>query len=79
MIQEQCAVNIASGQKADEKVNVYDAITIGDRMAWAFKLKLPDGFYVTIRKEVITMVSMKKPVKIGNKQLIQTLPAYSIQ
>ena len=59
--------NIVNGHIADEKVNVHNALAIGERMAAEFKGQLPEGFYNSLHSDVTTMESMKKGVKVGDK------------
>ena len=60
-------LNIVNGHVAGEKVNVHDALAIGERMSAEFKGTLPSGFYSPIHSKVVTMETMKKGVKIGEK------------
>ena len=48
-------VNISNGLVADSKVNVQDAVTIGQKMAARFQEQIPGGFYGPVKKEVTTM------------------------
>ena len=58
--------NIVNGRVAPEKVNVDDALQIGQKMSAEFLSGLPKGFYKPIKKRVITMESAKKSVKVGS-------------
>lgn len=61
--------NIVNGRVADEKVNVHNALAIGECMVAEFKGKLPAGFYKPIQSKVTTMESMKKGIKLGDKTI----------
>ena len=60
-------VNIYNGCVASEKVNVHNAVAIGESKAAKFKDQLPIGFHNTIHSEVVTMQIMKRGVKVGGK------------
>ena len=60
--------NIVNGHVANEKVNVHNALAIGEGMASEFK-GLPGGFYSTIHSKVVTMETLKKGVKIGDQSI----------
>ncbi|MES9884496.1 MAG: hypothetical protein ABW185_26930, partial [Sedimenticola sp.] len=59
-------LNVVNGRVADEKVNVHDALSIGERMAAEFRECLPTGFYNVIHSKVVTMEAMKRGVKVGD-------------
>jgi hypothetical protein len=61
--------NIVNGHVADGKVNVHNALSIGNSMAAEFKGTLPTGFYKAIHSKVVTMETMKKGIKIGDKTI----------
>ena len=58
--------NIISGRIAPEDVNVDNALAIGSAMSCKFMAHLPSGFHSPIKKEVVTMETMKKKVNIGD-------------
>lgn len=70
-------VNIYNGAVADDKINVQNALRIGEQMAIDFRNKLPDGFNTPIKKEVTTMSKMKTSTKIGDKQLFNSEKIYA--
>jgi hypothetical protein len=45
---------------ADPTINVHEALSIGESMAFTFKTDLPDAFYKPVKKQVVTMETMKK-------------------
>ncbi len=59
-------LNVVNGRVSDEKVNVHDALSIGERMAAEFRECLPTGFYNVIHSKVVTMEAMKRGVKVGD-------------
>jgi hypothetical protein len=61
--------NIVNGHVAGEKVNVHNALAIGECMAADFKGSLPAGFYNPIHSRVVTMKTTKKGMKIGDKTI----------
>ncbi len=61
--------NIVNGCTADDRVNVSNAVAIGDQMSNTFINSLPGGFYNVIHRGVVTMETMKKGVKVGDKTL----------
>ena len=58
-------------------VNVHRAHEIGCKQVAAFKASLPDGFYAPQSKKVVTMEAMKKSVKVGDVEVIDTALIYS--
>ena len=60
--------NIADGQVVSEtKVNVQDAMEIGQDTRTSFASSLPGGFHHPIKKTVETMQVLKRDVKIKGK------------
>lgn len=58
---------IINGQVADEKVNVQDALKIGQELSALFSSSLPEGFHAPISKKVVTMKFKTKGVKVNGK------------
>ncbi|CAB3980025.1 Hypothetical predicted protein [Paramuricea clavata] len=65
-------VNIVSGQVADHKVNVQDAVAIGTKQMQEFEKSWPEGFGSTISKKVKTVADSKKHIKVGSKKVYDT-------
>ena len=63
-------VNIVNGCIADDKINVHNAIAIGQKAATKFRESLPEDFYKPLHQEVVTMETMKKGVRIGEKVVV---------
>ena len=61
---DDALTNIITGHVAPDRVNVDDALVIGDRMAAEFTAGLPQGFHIPLKKNVITMEVAKKGLKI---------------
>ena len=59
-------VNICNGCVADSRVNIHNAKDIGEVMAIKFKQSISDKFYSTLHKEVVTMESMKKCIRLND-------------
>ncbi len=60
--------NIVNGQVVSEtKVNVQDAVEIGQNTRTSFASSLPGGFHHPIKKTVETMQVLKRDVKIKGK------------
>ena len=59
--------HIINGQVADGKVNVQDALKIGQDMSTLFSSSLPGGFHAPISKKVVTMKFKTKGVKVNGK------------
>lgn len=70
-------VNIVTGKLATDNVNVHRAHEIGRNQVAAFKANLPEGFYTPQSKKVVTMEAMKKSVKVGDVEVIDTSLIYS--
>ena len=70
-------VNIVSGQVADHKVNVQDAVAIGTKQMQEFEKRWPEGFGSTISKKVKTVADSKKHIKVGSKKVYDTSVIYS--
>ena len=68
--------NIVNGCVGSSKVNVQDALEIGDKMAIEFTANLPDSFYKTLHSRIITLESTKKSVKIGDKAVFDVEKLY---
>ncbi len=60
--------NIVNGQAVSEtRVNVQDAVEIGQDTRTSFASSLPGGFHQPIKKTVETMQVLKRDVKIKGK------------
>ena len=70
-------VNLGNGCVANDKVNVADAISIGQQMAADFQESLPDGFHKHIHTQMYTNEIMKKDMKIGNQTIYNLEKLYS--
>ena len=73
----QGIVNNVSGKLSNDKVNVDNAITIGNTQVQEFLSKLPDGFYDKLSKKVQSMAVVRKSVTIGEIDIIDTALIYS--
>jgi hypothetical protein len=62
-------VNVMNGCIASDKVNVVDAVAIGQEMAANFQEGLPDAFHKPVRARVHTMEIMQKGVKVGDQTI----------
>ena len=66
-------INIYTGEISPDKSNVYKSVEIGNKEMKEFQESLPDGFYATLPKKVITMENKKtkaQVVEVFNTQLI---------
>jgi hypothetical protein len=70
-------VNVVTGEVADKSVNVYNSVKIGTAQMKDFEGKLPEGFYDTITKKIVTMSTSKKHVKVGQEKVFDTSLIYS--
>ena len=59
--------HIINSQMADGKVNVQDALKIGQDMSTLFSSLLPGGFHAPISNKVVTMKFKTKGVKVNGK------------
>ncbi|MES9884700.1 MAG: hypothetical protein ABW185_27970 [Sedimenticola sp.] len=69
--------NIVNGHVADGKVNVENALVIGEVMAADFNGRPPTGFYNAIHAKVVTMETMKRGVKVGDKTVYDMEKLYA--
>jgi len=60
-------MDIVNGRLANDQVNVMDTVTIGKEMVNESETELPSGFHKPLKKKVITLETIKKGVKIGDK------------
>ena len=68
--------NIVNGCVGNDKVNVHDALELGEMMMVTFAAGLPEGIYNPIRSKLVTLESCKKAVKIGNKSIFDMEKLY---
>ena len=59
------------------KVNVQDAVCIGNKMEADFKDALPSDFYKPIRSKAVTLQSVKKGVNVGDKTVFDVEKLYA--
>ena len=72
--------NIVDGQVVSEtKVNVQDAMEIGQDTRTSFASSLPGGFHHPIKKTVETMQVLKRDVKIKGKTVYDLETVFSAQ
>ena len=62
-------LNIVTGELADEKVNVHEAVSKGQEVIVKFKKSCPEGFYNTISNPVVLMEGTKKSTKINGNPI----------
>jgi len=60
-----------------DKVNVDTGLQIGEKLMRRYELSWPNGFNVTISKEVKTMQLMKKHISVGTVKVYDTSLIYS--
>ena len=65
-------INIYTGSVSPVTVNVHRAVEIGRNQRKLFDLSLPRSFYDTIEKEVVTMMTAKKSIKVGDVEVFDT-------
>ena len=68
-------MNIYTGEISPDKRNVGKSVEIGNKQMKEFQESLPDGFYATLPKKVITMENKKtkaKVVEVYNTELIHS-------
>ena len=70
-------LNIATGEHGTSRVNVHDAVQKGVELMNTFSQKLPGGLNDTIHKTVVTMVALKKHVKVGDTKVYDMNVIYS--
>ena len=74
---EHYSVNIVNGTVANDKVNVDCAVELGELAFTKFKSTLPDGYYETLSKSVITIKAMKKSLKVDETEIYDISRIYS--
>ena len=69
--------NIVNGTVADSEVNVDEALEIGKTMSADYLAKLPTGFYEPLKKNIVTMESLKKKAKIDDANVYDIEQLYA--
>ena len=72
-----CVVNIFNGQISPPEVNVQNAVEIRTGQMKYFESSLPEGFYQTISKKVVTMANSRKHVNIRSEKVFDCNLIYS--
>ncbi len=70
-------VNVANGTIGISKINVDQAVSIGQSQLLEFEKQLPFGFWKPIEKKVKTMAATKKGIAVGPKVLYDTQLIFS--
>ena len=70
-------INIYTGEIAPEECNVQRSLEIGSKQLSNFVSRLPDGFYSTIQKKVITMAYKPKRKESNEHETYNTEMLYS--
>ncbi|KAK3106543.1 hypothetical protein FSP39_022295 [Pinctada imbricata] len=70
-------INIVSGRVSPDSVNVDNALEIGKKQMSEFEQSLPNGFYNTLSKRVVTMSVGRKSVKVGDCEVYDTQMIYA--
>ena len=69
--------NIVNGTVADSEVNVDEALEIGKTMSADYLAKLSTEFYEPFKKNIVTMESLKKKVKIDDANVYDIEQLYA--
>ncbi len=73
-----CLANIVTGKVVrDQAVNVDNAYNIGKCQLGKFEDSWPKGFHDTIHKEVLTMATKQKNIKVAGKEIYDTGVIYA--
>lgn len=70
-------VSIHSGRIGNTKVNVDDAVCLGEKQRQKFEESLPKGFYVPLKKEVVTLSNNKKHMLVQQTSVYNTETIYA--
>ena len=70
-------INIVSGRISTASVNVDDAVSVGAEQMKACESNWPDGFYGSLKKEMVTMAVSRKQVKMGSVSTFNTKLIFS--
>ncbi len=68
--------NIVNGCIADQSVNVYNALDMGDSLMRQFKAGWPETINKPIKTKLVTLESTKRPVKISGKSVFDIEKLY---
>ena len=63
--------------ESSDKVNVDQCISIDKDQVKSFYERLPNGFYESLSKNVVTMAAGKNSVKVGDVDVLDTTLIYS--
>ena len=63
-------LNVVTGAVAPQDVNIDRAVTLGQEQMEAFESSWPEGFYNTIKRQVVTFSGNRKAIKIGDVTVI---------
>ena len=76
-VSAQYVVNIVNGCVASEKVNVADALSIGEEAYLNFKKNIFDKFHQKVEQKVYTMKIMQKGIQVGDKTIYNMEKLYA--
>ena len=68
---------MSTGEIGSTKVNVHDALKIGEDMLMEFEKCWPDGFYSPISKKVTTMTVSPKSIPVSDTETFDLNAIYS--
>ena len=70
-------VNINDGKLAHPTVNVENALELGQTKLVNFRNSLPEGFYLPLKNNAITMGSSRKGISLNNHTSLDTTAMFS--
>ena len=70
-------LNVVTGAVAPQDVNIDRAVTLGQEQMEALESSWPEGFYNTIKRQVVTFSGNRKAVKVGDVTIIDQEAIYA--
>ena len=70
-------LNIVTGAVAPQDVNIDRAVMLGQEQIETFESSWPEGFYNTIKRQVVTFSGNRKAVKIGDVTIVDQEAIYA--
>ena len=71
-------MNVVTGAIASANVNIDMAVTLGKEQLETFESTWPEGFYTTIKGQIVTFSATRKSIKVGDIHVIDQEAIYAI-
>ena len=74
---EGALMNIVTGAIAPSNINIDMAVTLGKKQLETFANSWPEGFYSTVKKQIVTFSATRKVIKVADTKVVDQEAIYA--